>query len=65
MSKLSPSSVNKQETHPLVLIVDDEPRIIRFVQINLEMEGFRVVEASNGLLALDQVREKMPDIVLL
>ena len=65
MNKLSPSSVNKQETHPLVLIVDDEPRILRFVQINLEMEGFRVVEAGNGLQALDQVREKMPDIVLL
>jgi DNA-binding response OmpR family regulator len=65
MNKLSPSSVNKQEVHPLVLIVDDEPRIIRFVQINLEMEGFRVIEAVNGLQALDQVREKMPDIVLL
>lgn len=65
MIKLSPSSANKQEAHPLVLIVDDEPRIIRFVQINLEMEGFRVIEAVNGLRALDQVREKMPDIVLL
>jgi two-component system KDP operon response regulator KdpE len=57
--------VNKPDSHPLVLIVDDEPRIIRFVQINLEMEGFRVIEAHNGLQALDQVREKMPDIVLL
>ncbi len=65
MSRLSPLSVNKQETHPLVLIVDDEPRIIRFVQINLEMEGFRVIEAADGLQALDQVREKLPDIVLL
>ena len=65
MSKLSPSSVNKPDSHPLVLIVDDEPRIIRFVQINLEMEGFRVIEAGDGLQALDQVREKMPDIVLL
>lgn len=61
-----PSSViNRNESHPLVLIVDDEPRIIRFVRINLEMEGFRVIEAPNGLQALDQVREKMPDIVLL
>ncbi|MGC9349382.1 MAG: response regulator transcription factor [Anaerolineae bacterium] len=60
-----PSSVNETESHPLVLVVDDEPRIIRFVRINLEMEGFRVIEASNGLQALDEVREKMPDIVLL
>ncbi len=65
MNKLSPLSENKTESHPLVLIVDDEPRIIRFVQINLEMEGFRVIDAANGLQALDQVREKLPDIVLL
>ncbi len=64
MSRLLPSS-GSEDVHPLVLVVDDEPRIIRFVRINLEMEGFRVVEAANGLIALDQVREKMPDIVLL
>lgn len=60
-----PSSASSSEVHPLVLVVDDEPRIIRFVRINLEMEGFRVVEAADGLQALDQVREKMPDAVLL
>jgi len=65
MNRLSPSSVSSTESHPLVLVVDDEPRIIRFVRINLEMEGFRVIEASDGLDALNQVREKMPDIVLL
>jgi len=53
------------QKHPLVLVVDDEPRIIRFVSINLEMEGFRVLEAHDGLEAIQQVREKMPDIVLL
>lgn len=50
---------------PLVLVVDDEPRIIRFVRVNLEMEGFRVIEAHNGLEALDQVRLYMPDVILL
>lgn len=65
MSRLLPSSVSSDESHPLVLVVDDEPRIIRFVRINLEMEGFRVIEASDGLEALNQVREKMPDMVLL
>jgi DNA-binding response OmpR family regulator len=54
-----------RDVHPLVLVVDDEPRIIRFVRINLEMEGLRVIEAANGLEAVDQVREKMPDAVLL
>ncbi len=65
MNRLSPSSASSAESHPLVLVVDDEPRIIRFVRINLEMEGFRVIEASDGLDALNQVREKMPDMVLL
>ncbi len=64
-SKLLPSLGSSGESHPLVLVVDDEPRIIRFVSINLEMEGFRVIHASDGLEALDQVREKMPDLVLL
>ncbi|MBN1248918.1 MAG: response regulator transcription factor [Anaerolineae bacterium] len=65
MSRLLPSSVSSTESHPLVLVVDDEPRIIRFVRINLEMESFRVIEASDGLEAINQVREKMPDMVLL
>lgn len=60
-----PSSGSSSDLHPLILIVDDEPRIIRFVRINLEMENFRVIEASNGLEAANQVREKMPDAVLL
>ena len=65
MNRLSPSSGSSAGSHPLVLMVDDEPRIIRFVRINLEMEGFRVIESSDGLDALNQVREKMPDLVLL
>jgi DNA-binding response OmpR family regulator len=65
MNRSLPSSATSSDAHPLVLVVDDEPRIIRFVRINLEMEGFRVIEASNGLEALSQVREKMPDMVLL
>lgn len=66
MNRSLPSSVSSNTgNHPLILVVDDEPRIIRFVRINLEMEDFRVIEAHNGLEALDQVREKMPDLVLL
>lgn len=49
----------------LVLIVDDEPRMIRFIRMNLELEGYHVVEASNGIEALDQVRKHMPDLVIM
>lgn len=48
-----------------ILIVDDEPRIRDFVRLNLEMEHYRVIEASNGLEALEQVREHLPDLVVL
>lgn len=49
----------------LILVVDDEPRIVRLVRMNLEAEGARVIDASNGLEALKQVREELPNAVIL
>ncbi|MFQ5813028.1 MAG: response regulator transcription factor [Anaerolineae bacterium] len=49
----------------LILIVDDEPRMIKFIRLNLDLEGYRVSKASNGLEALDKVRQELPDLVLL
>lgn len=49
----------------LILVVDDEPRMIRFIRMNLELEGYHVVEANNGLEALDQVRKHLPDLVIM
>lgn len=49
----------------LILIVDDEPRMIKFIRLNLELEGYRVSEASTGLGALDKVRTELPNLVLL
>ncbi|MBA2395891.1 MAG: response regulator transcription factor [Ktedonobacteraceae bacterium] len=48
-----------------ILIVDDEPRIRDLVRMNLEMEHYSVIEASNGVEALDQLRENLPDLVML
>lgn len=48
-----------------ILVVDDEPRMIGFIRMNLELEGHQVLEAHNGLEALEAVRTKLPDIVLL
>ena len=39
----------------LVLVVDDDPDIVRFVQVNLEVEGFDVIGARNGFDALLKV----------
>jgi len=51
--------------HELILIVDDEPRMTRFIRMNLELEGYRVVEAHNGLDALEKARTDLPDLVIL
>lgn len=48
-----------------ILVVDDEPRMRRFMAMNLELEGYQVIEASNGLEAVQRVREDLPDLVLL
>jgi len=49
----------------LILVVDDEPRMVNFMRMNLELEGCRVLTASNGREALDKAREQMPDVALL
>ncbi|HMM28437.1 MAG: response regulator transcription factor [Chloroflexota bacterium] len=48
-----------------VLVVDDEPRMIGFIRMNLELEGYQVIEAHNGLEALEAIRTQLPDLVLL
>jgi two-component system KDP operon response regulator KdpE len=48
-----------------ILVVDDEPRMIGFIRMNLELEGHQVLEAHNGLEALEIIRTQLPDLVLL
>lgn len=53
-----------RESHR-ILVVDDEPRMIRFIRMNLELEGYSVFEAADGVKALQQVRDALPDLVIL
>jgi two-component system, OmpR family, alkaline phosphatase synthesis response regulator PhoP len=48
-----------------VLVVDDEPSIVKLVQFNLEKEGFVVEVASDGQTALEKVKEAQPDLIVL
>ncbi len=48
-----------------ILVVDDEERMVRFIRLNLEHDGFRVIEAFNGTQAINKVRSNLPDVVLL
>jgi two-component system KDP operon response regulator KdpE len=49
----------------IILVVDDEARMRRFIRMNLELEGYQVVEAENGVQALDQIRKYTPDLVIM
>ncbi|HEX7555029.1 MAG TPA: response regulator transcription factor [Leptolinea sp.] len=49
----------------VILVVDDEERMTRFVRLNLEQDGFQVVEAYRGLEAIQKMRDSMPDLILL
>ncbi len=51
--------------HRKILVVDDEPRMIHFIRLNLEHDGFEVYEAHSGSSALDKLRDMLPDLVLL
>lgn len=48
-----------------ILIVDDEARIRDFVRMNLELEHYRVIEAGDGVQALEQLRDNLPDLIVL
>ena len=55
-----------EKTAPqLILIVDDESRMRRFIRMNMELEGYQVVEAENGIQALDQIRKHTPDLAIM
>lgn len=48
-----------------ILVVDDEERMVRFIRLNLEHDGFQVVEAYRGAQAIQIIRDQLPDLVLL
>jgi two-component system KDP operon response regulator KdpE len=50
---------------PLVLAVDDEPGILRLIQLELSSQGFHVVSAGDGQQALQIAEQQRPDIALL
>jgi len=53
------------EQKKLVLVVDDHPKVLKFIEIDLKMRGFDVVSTTSGKEGLDLLRSRKPDIVLL
>jgi two-component system KDP operon response regulator KdpE len=48
-----------------ILVVDDEPQIRRFLRTSLAAQDYEVLEAENGLDALDRARQHKPDLMIL
>ncbi|MGO9837992.1 MAG: response regulator [Polyangiaceae bacterium] len=53
------------DTRPVVLIVDDEPQMRKFVRITLDANGYGVIEASTAAEGIQQAAAHTPDLVLL
>lgn len=61
MSEMSETAFRNKK----ILVVDDEERMARFIRLNLEHDGFQVIEAFKGMQAVGLLRDKMPDAVIL
>ena len=48
-----------------VLVVDDDPVIVRLLEVNLRLEGYEVETASRGEEALERAAATAPDLVIL
>jgi DNA-binding response OmpR family regulator len=49
---------------PTVLVVDDDPVILKLLEVNFEMEGFAVVIARDGIEGVERARNDHPDLVI-
>ena len=48
-----------------VLVVDYEPQVVWMLRFSLEAEGYQTFSARDGRAALDEIRERRPNVVLL
>lgn len=48
-----------------ILVVDDHPKVLRFIEIDLSLRGYEVITAAGGEEALELMESAIPDIVLL
>ncbi len=49
----------------MVLVVEDEPRILRFLSISLRASGYNIITAIRGDQVIDLVKSETPDIIIL
>ncbi len=49
---------------PTVLVVEDDPVILRLLEVNFELEGFSVLLAHDGAEGIEMARAEKPDIIV-
>jgi DNA-binding response OmpR family regulator len=57
--------MNVAEKKKCVLVVDDQRKVLRFMEIDLKLRGFEVITTTSGKEALELIRSARPDIMLL
>ncbi|MGB7620883.1 MAG: response regulator transcription factor [Terriglobia bacterium] len=50
---------------PILLVVDDEPQILRVMRTSLPVRGFEVRTVASGEEALEEIRKELPDVIIL
>ncbi|MDQ1357722.1 MAG: hypothetical protein QOJ52_1083 [Acidimicrobiaceae bacterium] len=48
-----------------MLVIDDDPVIVKLLQVNFEIEGYFVISAENGPSGLIRARDDQPDLIIL
>ncbi len=48
-----------------ILVADDDPQILGMLSLRLSKKGFTVIEASDGVAALELARKQHPDLIIL
>jgi two-component system, OmpR family, KDP operon response regulator KdpE len=48
-----------------VLVVDDQPQVLKFMAIGLKLHGYNVITVYSGEEAMEQIEQALPDIMLL
>jgi two-component system KDP operon response regulator KdpE len=57
--------MNAEEKKQCVLVVDDHPKVLRFIAVDLKLRGFEVITTTSGSEALELAKSAKPDIMLL
>lgn len=65
VSSTSPMGMGTGRTKPRILLVDDEPDTLQLIRKILQADGYDILQAQNGLEALEMVEAHQPDLILL